>query len=82
MLGPKPDPEDANRLIESWSAEHELRLQILLLVLPGAIGLLLVVNGIGNGAYLQIGIGLLLIASTPFLARRLVRKSEFGSRDD
>jgi hypothetical protein len=82
MFGPKPDPEEADRLTEKWSAQHELRLEAVLLVFPGAVGLYMVVDGIPDGAYLQVGIGLLLIACTPFLARRLVRKSEFGSRDD
>lgn len=82
MFGPKPDSEEAERLTDKWSAQHELRLEILLLVLPGAVGLLLVMNGITDGAYIQAGIGLLLIASAPLLARRLVCKSEFEPRDD
>jgi hypothetical protein len=82
MFGSKPDPEETDELIEKWSSQHELRLEILLLILPGAVGLYLVVNGIPDGAYLQVGFGLMLIACTPFLARRIIRKSEFGSRED
>jgi hypothetical protein len=77
-----PDPEEADRLTEKWSGQQHLRLEVSLLVLPGVIGLYLVVTGFPDGAYLQVAIGLLLLVCTPFLARRLVRKSEFGRRND
>jgi hypothetical protein len=82
MFGLKPDPDEADRLIEKWSAQHELRSEVFLLVLPGAIGLYLLVNGIADGAYLEVAVGLLLVACTPILARRLIRKSKFGNSDD
>ena len=82
MFGPEPDTDEADQTIEEWSAQHELRLETFLLVLPGAVGLFLLMNGITDRVYVQIGIGLLLIALTPFLARRVVRKSEFLPRDD
>ena len=82
MSGLKPEREEADRLIEKWSAQHQLRLEIFLPVLPGVIGLFLVVDGLPNGAYLEVGAGLLLLAATPFLARRLVRKSDFRHFDD
>jgi hypothetical protein len=68
--------------MEKWSAQHEFRLEIFLPILPGAIGLYLLIDGISNGAYLEVGIGLLLVACTPILARRLIRKSVFGSSED
>lgn len=78
----KPDPEEADRLIEKWSAQRVLHLEVGMLVLPAAIGLFLLVEGISEGQYMVAGIGLVLLAVAPFLARRLIRKSEFGHHDD
>jgi len=82
MFGFKPDPEEADRLIEKWSAQRVLHLEVGMLVLPAAIGLFLLVEGISEGQYMVAGIGLVLLAVAPFLARRLIRKSEFGHHDD
>ncbi|MBW0007843.1 MAG: hypothetical protein JO335_09050 [Sphingomonas sp.] len=55
---------------------------IALLVLPGALGLYLVVDAVPDGSFLQIAIGLALLAFTPFYARRTVRAMELRKRDD
>jgi hypothetical protein len=81
MVGPKRDNDEVDRRTYKWTVHHEQGTYISLLVLPAAVGLYLVVEGIPDGAYLQVAIGLLLLICAPFLARRIVSKAEFGGRD-
>ena len=78
MSGDPPEPDEAELFVDKWTDYWEGRTYLFLLLAPGVLGAGLVIDGVASASWLEAGIGALLLASTPFVARWVPGKTETG----
>jgi hypothetical protein len=63
----QPEPDELEVLDSKWGFEG--RTVLSLMIAPGLLGAALVVDGLTSAAYVEAGVGVLLLVSTPIVAR-------------
>jgi hypothetical protein len=76
MSGYRSSPDDDDSAYDKVTAIWEVKTFAFLLLAPGVLGAALLIAGITSAAYIEAAVGLLLLASAPFVARWACGKIE------
>ena len=80
MSGHEPEQDETERVASKRADAWEAKTYLFLVLASGVLGVSLVIDGLTSASYLEAGIGVLLLISTPFVARWVSGAMEPGPK--